>query len=286
MLNPFAWHGGTFLFFYLVVGIAALIGQFLWSRARELSGLVPQLNMTDPYQIAYLRGGSAQALNIAAVSLIDRGLLKGADALLTAEPNAVGMVRRPIEKAVLQLYRSAGNSAEMAKSQACLATCDEYQRTLEDFELIAGPRAFAQRLVPLLVVAVSLGFIGFLKIVMAVAEGRDYGLIVAMMGFFGFVALKIYRRHRTARGDAMIADLQVLFSRLRDRADSLRQGGATNEAALLAAVYGVDKLPPERFPGTKPLRRKKQDSSCGGGSGCGSSCSGSCGGGCGGGCGG
>jgi len=285
-MNPFALHGASFLAFYAVLGCIALVCQFLWNRTRELSGLVPQLNMTDPYQIAYLRGGSDQALNIAAVSLIDRGLLSGADALLAAERNAADLARRPIEKAILSLYKSAGRAAEMRKSLTCLAACHEYQRTLEDFELVASRKVSAQRLIPLILGVVGMAFVGFLKIGIAVTEGRDYGLIVALMVVFGIGTLKIYRRHRTARGDAMLADLKVLFARLRDRADTLRQGGATNEAALLAAVYGVDRLPPERFPGTKPLRRKKQDSSCGGGSGCGSSCSGSCGGGCGGGCGG
>jgi uncharacterized protein (TIGR04222 family) len=195
-------------------------------------------------------------------------------------------VRRPIEKAILELYRTGSSAADMRRSPSCIVACDEYRQTLEDFELVAGTKVFHQRIIPLLLFVAILGFIGLLKIEMAVAEGRNYGLLVGAMFVLGLAAIKIFRRHRTARGDAMLADLQVLFGRLRDRADTLRQGGATNEAALLAAVYGLDKLPADRFPGTKPLRRKKQDSSCGGGSGCGSSCGGSCGGGCGGGCGG
>jgi len=286
MFNPFALHGFAFLVFYLIVGAAGLGGQYLWNRTRELGGRVPQLNMTDPYQIAYLRGGADQALNIAAVSLIDRGLLKGGDATLKAERNAAELVRRPIEKAILDLYLTSSGAADMRRSPSCIAACEEYRRTLEDFELVAGTKVFHQRLIPLMLFVGILGFIGMLKIEMAVTEGRDYGFLVGLMIVLGFIAFKIFHRHRTARGDAMLADLEVLFGRLRDRAETLREGGATNEAALLAAVYGLDKLPADRFPGTKPLRRKKQDSSCGGGSGCGSSCGGSCGGGCGGGCGG
>jgi uncharacterized protein (TIGR04222 family) len=286
MFNPFALHGASFLVLFLLVSVMALGCQYLWSRARELSGMVPQLNITDPYQIAYLRGGADQALNVAAVSLIDRGLLKGADAALIAERNAVGLVRRPIEKAILELYLTSSSAADMRRSPKCIVACQEYRNTLEDFELVAGRKVFHQRLIPLLLLVAIVGFLGMLKIEMAVAEGRSFGFLAGAMVFVGLAAIKIFRRHRTARGYAMLADLKVLFGRLRDRADTLRQGGATNEAALLAAVYGIDKLPADRFPGTKPLRRKKQDSSCGGGSGCGSSCGGSCGGGCGGGCGG
>jgi len=286
MINPFSLHGAAFLAFYAVLGGVGLLCQHLWNRARENSGLMPQLNMTDPYQIAYLRGGADQALNIAAVSLIDRGLLSGGDAMLVAERGATDLVRRPIEKAILELYRTASSAADMRRSARCLAACVEYERTLQDFGLVADQKVFNQRLMPLVIVLVALGFVGFLKIEMALADGRDFGFLIVLMIALGVGAFWMFRRHRTARGDAMLADLQDLFSRLRDRADSLRQGGATNEAALLAAVYGVDKLPADRFPGTKPLRRKKQDSSCGGGSGCGSSCGGSCGGGCGGGCGG
>jgi uncharacterized protein (TIGR04222 family) len=283
MLNPFALHGIAFLIFYLAVGGLALLGQFLWTRRRELAGLMAQPSMTDPYLIAYLRGGATQALNIAAVSLIDRGLLKGGLAMLAAEPDAESLARRPIEKAILRLYRIPSSAKDMTSEAACLAACQEYQEVLELRGLVAGPKIFGQRLIPMLAAVGFIVFVGFLKLAIALSEpGRSVGFLAVFMIFLGGVSVAIFRRRLTTSGSTMLADLEIIFARLRDRAPTLREGGATNEVALLAAVYGLDELPPERFPGIKPLRRKKEGSSCGGGSGCGSSCGGGCGGGCGG----
>jgi hypothetical protein len=119
-----------------------------------------------------------------------------------------------------------------------------------------------------------------LKIFIALSEGRhNTGFTILMMVAFCIIAVMVFRRHRTKLGDTMLADLKVMFGRLRDRADTLRQGGATSEAALLAAVFGISELSPERFPGVTALKPDKGSNS----SSCGSSCSsGGCGGGCGG----
>src|SRR3954468_7585769 len=112
-MNPFALHGLDFLAFYAAIGFAAVGIQYLWTRLQESLGMLPQLQMTDPYQIAYLRGGRAEALRVAAFSLIDRGLLGAGGRTLVAEGGAEKQVRRPIEKAVLQVYRSPGPASEM-----------------------------------------------------------------------------------------------------------------------------------------------------------------------------
>jgi len=280
MLNPFALHGVAFLFFYLVVGALALAGQLFWTRGRELAGLGDQPNMTDPYLIAHLRGGANRALSIAAVSLIDRRLLRSGDKTLTADPGAEDLARRPIEKAILRCYRTSGSAKDMEFDGNCIAACREYEDVLTLRALIAGPKTFGLRLIPMLVAVAFIVFVGVFKLSIALSEGRSFGWLLLLMIALSAASVAIFRRRLTARGAAMLADLEIIFARLRDRASTLREGGATNEAALLAAVYGLDELPPERFPGIKPLRRKKDGSSCGGGSGsgCGSSCGGGCGG--------
>jgi hypothetical protein len=71
--------------------------------------------------------------------------------------------------------------------------------------------------------------------------------------------------------------------RLRNRVSLLAADGATNEAVLVAATFGLTALPASRFPFAKQLRKtidaRSNSSGCGASSGCG-------GGGCGGGCGG
>src|SRR6185436_11482472 len=94
---------------------------------------------------------------------------------------------------------------------------------------------------------------------------------------FAIVAARSGRPFRTARGDALLADLRTLFRRLKDRAGSLRAGGATADAALLAAVFGLSALPASGFAYAKRLYPRAATSS---GSSCSStSCGSSCGGG-------
>jgi uncharacterized protein (TIGR04222 family) len=49
---------------------------FRLALRRIESGQRPELPLNDPYHIAFLRGGAAQAARIAVMSLIDRGLLE------------------------------------------------------------------------------------------------------------------------------------------------------------------------------------------------------------------
>jgi len=312
-MNPFALHGPQFLAFYAAVGVMALGLQYFWTRILEARATMPPPQMTDPYQIAYLRGGAGEALRLVAFSLLDRGLLTGGSRTLRAEAGADALVRRRIEKAVLSVYRVPGAAAEMESDARCRDACQEYDQKLQDYGLIAGAQISMRRLVPFLVLGMAVMFVGLLKLFIAFSEGRhNVGFLILLMAGFGFGAFQLFRRHRTKLGDDMLADLRAMFARLRDRSHRLGQGGATNEAALLAAVFGFDALSPARFPGLRALKpqkakRKSNGSSCGsdcgsswswgssssscgsssssdssGGSSCGSSCGGGCGGGCGG----
>ncbi len=73
-MNPFDLAGPQFLLFYLAFGGCVLLVLNLIRRARESSDS-SKVTLTDPYLIAYLRGGKNEALRLGTVSLIDRGLL-------------------------------------------------------------------------------------------------------------------------------------------------------------------------------------------------------------------
>jgi hypothetical protein len=76
----------------------------------------------------------------------------------------------------------------------------------------------------------------------------------------------------------------MFFNRLKVNASDINPGGATNAAALLAAVFGVQYLPNEKFPFVNQLYPRSNGGGDGGGSGDGGGGDG--GGGCGSGCGG
>jgi len=258
-VNPFDLRGPEFLLFYIILCAVVFLALFLIRRAIE-SDSPPKVDVGDPCLIAYLRGGEKETLQVALVSLIDRGLLVLTGTQIKRADNAApSAVRRPIEKALMETYAKPGTRARWL----CF--------TLAFF---------------------LLGLVGASKIYIALERGRtNVQFLIILMVVAFVIAAKVSFPRLTARGTAMLKDVQTLYAGLKDRAASLRPGGATIEPMMLAAAFGVGALAGEGFAYTATLfprpRRSSGGSSWGdsgsGGSSCGSSCGG---GGCGGGCGG
>jgi len=288
--NPFLLRGFEFLAFYLVVGILINWGLRKWIRNKETETFVRKPQMADPYQIAYLRGGEHEALSIATIALIDRGLLIAeGETLRTKDDLAIQLVNRPIEKAILKRYVRGGNADEIFTDTSARAACDEYKKTLTEYQLLADTSVYRRRLMPALIAVGGLLLIAGTKIVIALSQGRhNLAFLVILTIVFSIAAVVACAKRITGRGQAMLDDLKILFDRLRRNVKSLRTGGQTNEAALVAAIFGISILPSITFPFVNKLYPNK--SSGDGGSSCSSSsssCGSSCGGGgCGGGCGG
>ena len=83
MINPLELTGPNFLIFYTLLGTLVLALMYLLRRLSE-SGAVPRVDYSDPYLIAYLRGGELETMRVAAVSLIDRGFLSTIEPALGA----------------------------------------------------------------------------------------------------------------------------------------------------------------------------------------------------------
>jgi uncharacterized protein (TIGR04222 family) len=286
MPNPFDLPGPDFLVFYAILGVLTVGILWLARRASEAAD-APRIDYSDPYLLAYLRGGGPEVIRVVTVSLIDRGLLQSNDDRLVAvNQNAVNIVRRPIEKALLQHFRFRGNASSAFTSPAILSTCQEYKDTLQRLGLLPDESILRARLWRFVIAVIVLTGVAALKILIALQRGRtNIFFLVLLAVFFVFVAIRVHNPLRTRRGDALLADLRNLFSSLKARARMLRPGGETADAALLMAVFGLDALPAAAFPYAKRFQPKStalSTSSCG--SACGSSCGSSCGGG--GGCGG
>src|SRR5690349_24040323 len=105
-MNPYDFRGPAFLLFYATLG-ALVIGAVYFVRRLLESGAVTKLGSVDPYLVACLRGGRREALLVATLSLVDRGLLLQINgAFLQAQPGAEGHARRPLERAILRTFRS------------------------------------------------------------------------------------------------------------------------------------------------------------------------------------
>src|SRR5688572_28153670 len=85
-MNPLNLSGPDFLIFYALCGAAVCGGLHWLNWAGETQ--TPTCVPTDPQTIAYLRGGAAEALRIAVVTLLEREvLLLGAGDTLRVNAN-------------------------------------------------------------------------------------------------------------------------------------------------------------------------------------------------------
>ncbi|HXH30833.1 MAG TPA: TIGR04222 domain-containing membrane protein [Bacteriovoracaceae bacterium] len=288
-MNPLDLPGPQFLMFYFVMGGLTLL--FVRFRLKQLESQwpMPQLNFTDPYEIALLRGGENEALRIAVLSLIDRGLLEvSTDTIKTKNNLAIDHARRAIEKAILIKFASAAKAHEIYNDEILKGTCTEYRTSLGQHRLIATDSVYEARKPMFWFGLIILGGLAGAKLFIALQRGRQNVIfLIILAGLALSFLFKFYNKERTWLGDLALTDLRNLFKGLNDRGSSIKPGGETNEAALLAAVFGVSSLSTINFPFIEKIFPKASNSSataCG--TSCGSSCGGSCGGGGCGGCGG
>ena len=287
-MNPFDLAGPQFLLFYLAFGGSVILALSLVRRARESSDS-SKVTLSDPYLIAYLRGGKNEALRLGTVSLIDRGLLVVKGSRLRSDWQQTDIVTNPIEKALLRKFLTEDEATSIYKNSALEAACQPYLETLTRQNLLPNEAVRTDRITRFIIGGAFLFFVAFTKIMVALARGRHNILFLVLLTFLAlFLAYKVSNPFRTLKGSNLLADLRTLFGSLKDRASGLTPGGSTGELALLAAVFGMAALPTTVFPHAKTLYPKAASSSsfsCG--SSCGTSCGSSCGGGgCGGGCGG
>jgi uncharacterized protein (TIGR04222 family) len=298
-VNPFTLPGLAFLLFYAACLALVLTALWLLRRAIEPSDLEP-LTAGEPYQLAYLRDGPAAAVEVALLSLIDRGLLSvgprtdgkpRTGPMIQTDPRAGDGLRLPFEKQVFAHFATPGASPT-ASSLVAMARSN-YQRRLEQIGLLVSSDARVVRALLALAGAVILWLVAGIKISYAHAHGHhNIGFLIVLACTGTLLCAQSVTGRRTLAGKRCIGGMQDLFCRLRARRLQIQPGGATDELPMLAAVYGLDVVSASVFPHTQLIRRAQSapgSHSCGSshGSSCGSSsCGGSsCGGG-GGGCGG
>ena len=294
MQNPFDLSGPEFLLFYLLLGIAVTtVVMVLRHRGEpQQAGTAP---LTDYLKIAYLRGGSVEAIRVASLALMDRGLLELVDAqhIKTAVESLPGGLQRTEER-LLQACRQPVRASSLLDDTALqVAAAVECEPQLVRAGLLPDDRLKRAWTGLRTMALLFLGSVAALKIVIALSRGRTNVLfLIILSAVFGAIIYLVTNSSRTAAGDAMLADLRTLFAALKTRV-GLRPytpGTGGHELALAAAVFGEASLPALAWS-MQTLFRKPEPrsrSSCGScGSSSGSSCGSSCGGGgCGGGCGG
>ncbi len=283
--------GPQFLLLYAALAIVANVGLRWHFRRCEAAKAGHTFTLSqDPYQIAFLRGGASEAVKVAVVSLVDRKLLRaGEGTICIAVPDADAFGRRTLEQAILERARQALSPAALLADGAVQAACLEYEASLSVRGLLADARTHAARSTPLAVMVLVMVGIAVLRIGNALVHGRhNVGFLVVLTVVTVVAMVPAYRDRLTGLGREALAKLRTLFRSLKARAASIAPGGATSDAVLLAAVFGLAALPAHAFPCVQQLYPRSRTGGGDGDSGSGSSSDGGgCGGGgCGGGCGG
>lgn len=288
MRNPLDLPGPDFLVFYALFALVTL-GLLYVARAAGESGPPPRIDTGDPYLIAYLRGGKHEALRVATIALVDRGLLLVDEKTRTVVALAqFTKPQHPIEQVLMRHFEQSHLATTVFGNDELTAACAEYERRLAALGLVPDDarRSTRRRLLAgALVVLIGLSVA---KIAVAFARGRSNVLFLFVLtAVAAMVAGAVTTPRLTSRGRALLADLRRLFARLRVRAPSMNRGGASADIALLAAVFGLAALPWPAFAYARSLYPKAGSSSVsagwsscglsGGSSSCGASSS--CGGG-------
>ncbi len=278
-MNPFDLRGPEFLAFYFCFSLVVIITVAILRRRAE-SGAAPKIDLSDPYLIAYLRGGENEALRVAVISLVDRGLLvMNEQRIRRADHVTNDMAPHPIEYEALRKFGVQGEAASIFKDDRLKAAFYPYRQKLESAGLLADAAARQARWIRFLLALMALCGVGAIKLEIGLSLGRPVGFLIALMIVALIVAAIASFPRLTARGKAMLTDIRKLCSGLKTCVSSINPGSSPAELAMYAAVFGVGALAATPFAYAQTLFPQATSSSS-----CGSSCGSSDGGG--GGCGG
>lgn len=270
-VNPFDWSGPWFLLAYLIFGLLVYYSVRELLIRQELRNQHAQLSLADdPYRIAFLRGGALEAVKIAAIVLVDRGLLRADGPLLeTASADSLRFASHDIERDVLRLYLGRqGHSRELAAQADMLPSCRAYQDSLTQQELLVGPPLLRRRERITWPAHYLLLTVAAVKAVIAISRQHYNLLFLALLLAIFLLMLRGLRTQATSwSAQRLLTDLRMLFGRLNQRAARLQAGSSSADMALLAAIFGLGALPLSVYAYVAelyPVPRHSSDSSSGG----------------------
>src|SRR6185436_6449736 len=213
-MNPFDLSGPEFLVFYAVFAVIVIGFAVQYRRMKEWRR-PPKLAL-DPYVIAYLRGGANEALRVALVSLIDRGLLTALTTQVEIAPPADPAVARlPIEKLLLEKFRRAGKAADIFTDSKLVAACEPFRLVLEEQGLLPTDPVRRMRTTVQMVATTLLLGTGGIKLLVALSRGRHNVIFLIVLMFIATaVAISLCAPRRTRAGDAFLEDLRALYAGL------------------------------------------------------------------------
>jgi len=287
-MNPFDWPGPVFLSFYFMLFLLGLTTA-IWLRwglrlpPPDEDAATPAL---DPYEVAYLAGGSVLVLNAILSRLIQGGYL-------ALEPKTLKMTRKgelpedahPLEKVVFEEITQAENVRKL-RGQTREAI-DRLADRLREYGLLVAPdRSFISRLAPTLVM-LGVALFGLIKVFVGLERERPVGFLIFGLVMTVIVALAGFARpvFRSRHGDYILGRLRRENAPLQTMAAHPTENLRGSELTLAVALFGLAVLSVGPLADLRKMLQPPAGASggCGGGGSCSSGGCGGGGGGCGGG---
>jgi uncharacterized protein (TIGR04222 family) len=291
--------GPDFLKFYAICAGVVLTAAYLFIATQDTTGGRPPpaiAGVIDPYEIAYLRGGTNEVIRAAAYALWQRGVIELAENAYIRPAHFTVQDLTPIEREVLDTIAPAPKVAGLFSDKSLRLRlerlCGDYERRLSAEQLLTPPEARRAARRTLFVAGGLLIALAGYKLAAAAAHGRsNVGFLVVEAALVCFALLwglgRVNQNRASRRGKAYLAQIQLAYS------DRLRAVKAANpesvpgqsvlggSALLMIGLFGLAAL---QDTAEAPFAKAFAQSSGSGGDG-GGSCGGGDGGG-GGGCGG
>src|SRR5262245_27194394 len=144
-MNPFNLSGPEFLVFYILSSAVVLVVAWHFRQQAE-SAPPPRMDLSDPYLIACLRGGEAEALRLGVLALIDRGLLIADNAWIGRAAHATQEdTHNAVEAAVLRAVGTRTPVDSILNDVSLKEECRPYREKLEAEGLLPDESTKSQR---------------------------------------------------------------------------------------------------------------------------------------------
>ncbi|HEY6402588.1 MAG TPA: TIGR04222 domain-containing membrane protein, partial [Blastocatellia bacterium] len=231
-MNPFDLRGPEFLLFYFFFSLIVILAITILRHRRE-AGPAPKIDLSDPYLIAYLRGGENEALRLAVLSLVNRGILvMEGQFIRRADDSAGDTVKNLVEHETLKKFSAPDKATSVFNDYNLKSALQSYRQKLEDAGLLPDAAASKARRLRFLIALMALLIVGLIKINIGLSLGRPVFLLVFMMIAAVIIAAICSFPRLTVRGKAALADIAHLYSGLRAQVNSFSPGGGPAEFAM------------------------------------------------------
>ena len=299
--NPLAtMYGPYFLVFYgFVILFTLLVLGLKKTRIDKTNNLAlpPIPSQIDPYEIAYLRGGTNEVARSVIFSLMQKGLIEidsGAAKIRRVENASSRSNPSQIERVSLDWIAASRDVSEVFGKNGLikqLETYGEMYRTrLEQAQFVIGDEVRAQMSRWKWIAVASIAGLGIYKILAAIIFGNFNLIFTVLMLIFGLIIAKAVSGlpRLTKLGKAYLERLQLAFDSLKYESQKAYLPANQARVAPQTTFAGVDPLllSVGVFGGTilagtvfdnynQAFQKAQQQSAVNSGSSCGSSC-GSC----------